>query len=90
MEKKTVVQGGHGPVPMEENGRRYIDATPVSVPMTGYYLRRMMSGELVEFMAEKKVENAAATAAFPMPSKGTGTIDVVPIVTTPPAKKEGT
>lgn len=50
MEKKTVVQGGFGAVPMEENGRRYIDAEPVEVPMTGYYLRRMMSGELVEYV----------------------------------------
>lgn len=53
METKTVVQGGHGPVPMEENSRRYIDADPVSIPMTAYYLRRMMAGELVEYTAPK-------------------------------------
>lgn len=49
IDKKTVVQGGFGPVPMEENGRRYIDAEPVTVPMSSYYVRRMMSGELVEY-----------------------------------------
>jgi len=50
METKTVVQGGFGPVPMEENSQRYIDAEPVTVPMTAYYARRMMTGELVEYV----------------------------------------
>jgi hypothetical protein len=52
-EIKYVVQGGHGPVPMAENSRRYIDAEPVAVDLQGafgaYYARRMMSGELVEY-----------------------------------------
>lgn len=52
-ELKTVAQGGHGPVPMAENSRRYIDAEPVTVDLQGphgaYYARRMMSGELVEY-----------------------------------------
>lgn len=76
MEKKTVVQGGHGPVPMEENSRRYIDAKPVSVPMTAYYLRRLMSGELVEYVASKTQAPAPTTTA------------TAPIVATPlPIKK---
>jgi hypothetical protein len=54
METKTVTQGGHGPVPMEENSRRYIDDEPKVVPMTAYYLRRMMSGELVEVQPKGK------------------------------------
>jgi hypothetical protein len=58
MSKVTVVQGGFGPVPMEENGRRYIDAEPATVELTGYYVRRMLSGELVEY-----VEPAAKTSS---------------------------
>lgn len=58
METKTVVQGGYGPVPMEENSRRYIDAEPVTVPMTSYYARRMMSGELVEYVAPAQPQKA--------------------------------
>lgn len=72
METKTVVQGGFGPVPMEENTRRYIDAEPMAVPMTGYYLRRMMSGELVEFVEQKAAPAASAAASAapaPAPSK---------------------
>ena len=65
MEKKTVVQGGHGPVPMEENSRRYIDKDPVSVPMTAYYVRRMMSGELVEATSSPMTAAAASVAAPP-------------------------
>jgi hypothetical protein len=48
MEEKTVVAGDHGPVPMEDNGRRYIDKEPVTIKVTAYYARRLMSGELVE------------------------------------------
>lgn len=48
METKTVVAGDHGPVPMEENARRYITDEPVEVPLTTYYVRRLMSGELRE------------------------------------------
>lgn len=47
-ETKTVVAGSYGPVPMEENSHRYITDTPVTIPMSNYYMRRMMSGELVE------------------------------------------
>jgi hypothetical protein len=52
---RTVVQGGYGPVPMAENGRRYINSEPVTVDLGStygsYYMRRLMSGELVEYMA---------------------------------------
>jgi hypothetical protein len=73
MDKKTVVQGGHGPVPMEENSRRYIDADPVEVPMTAYYVRRMLSGELVEAnmtaaTAPVAAPPSAARVAAPSPS----------------------
>lgn len=76
MEKKTVVQGGFGAVPMEENGRRYIDAEPVEVPMTGYYLRRMMSGELVEYVEQP----ASAPEATPAPAL---------VMSTPPVPAAG-
>lgn len=64
-DKKLVVQGGFGPVPMAENGRRYIDVEPVEIDLAGangsYYVRRMMSGELVEYAASpalaKRVES---------------------------------
>jgi hypothetical protein len=62
IEMKWVVQGGFGPVPMEENSRRYIDAEPVSIPMTSYYVRRMMSGELVEKTPPAPLANAPQTA----------------------------
>jgi hypothetical protein len=62
-ETKVVVQGGHGPVPMEENSRRYIDAEPTTVPMTAYYVRRMLSGELVEYVAPAKPSAPAAKKA---------------------------
>lgn len=36
-------------VPREENPRKYItDAEPVDIEMTGYYIRRMADGDLVE------------------------------------------
>lgn len=36
-------------VPREDNPRKYItDAEPVDIDMTGYYIRRMSAGELVE------------------------------------------
>ena len=78
MEKKTVVQGGHGPVPMEENSRRYIDKDPVSVPMTAYYVRRMMSGELVEAPSSM----TAATASV------SGSPSVAGAVASSPSKKD--
>lgn len=53
-ETKIVVAGQHGPVPMEENTRRYIGADPIEIPMSTYYLRRMMAGELVEYVAPPK------------------------------------
>lgn len=34
-------------VPMEEHPRRYIEETPVHVPDTAYYRRRMADGDLV-------------------------------------------
>ncbi|MDP2324744.1 MAG: hypothetical protein Q8N51_12010 [Gammaproteobacteria bacterium] len=40
-------------VPREDNPRKYItDAEPVDIDMTGYYIRRMSAGELVEVAAE--------------------------------------
>lgn len=59
METKTVIAGGHGPVPMEENSRRYIGSDPVTVPMTAYYARRMMAGELVEVAPAAPVKKEA-------------------------------
>ena len=50
MEKKFVIAGSHGPVPREDNPRRFIGAEPFEVPMTAYYLRRMAGEELVEFV----------------------------------------
>jgi hypothetical protein len=59
----TVVQGGHGPVPQRENTRRYIDSEPTDVDADdAYYARRMMSGELVEYVAP-----VAAVEAVPQP-----------------------
>jgi hypothetical protein len=53
-ETKTVIAGEHGPVPMEENTRRFIDQEPVEVDAnSAYYARRLMSGELVELTPEK-------------------------------------
>lgn len=68
-ESKTVVQGGHGPVPMEENTRRYIGDEPVTVPMSTYYLRRMMAGELVEYVAPSKPMTFAALPTFAAPEE---------------------
>ena len=34
-------------VPREDNARRYIESTPVEVPETTYYIRRIMDGDLV-------------------------------------------
>jgi hypothetical protein len=42
------VMAARAPVPMEENSRRYIGDTPVTVRLTTYYVRRLMSGELIE------------------------------------------
>lgn len=58
METKTVIAGPHGPVPMEENSRRYIGKDPVVIRVSSYYARRLMSGELVE------VQPAAAAPAM--------------------------
>lgn len=36
-------------VPRDDNPRKYItDSAPVEIEMTGYYIRRMSSGELIE------------------------------------------
>jgi hypothetical protein len=41
-------------VPREDNPRTYIDdADPVEIEMTGYYIRRMAEGDLVEVAAEQ-------------------------------------
>lgn len=41
-------------VPREDNPRTYItDAEPVEIEMTGYYIRRMAEGDLVEVAAEQ-------------------------------------
>lgn len=41
-------------VPREDNPRTYItDAEPVDIEMTGYYIRRMAEGDLVEVAAEQ-------------------------------------
>lgn len=53
MEKKMVVAGKHGPVAREDNPQRFIGAEPFEVPMTAYYVRRMMDGELVESLEVK-------------------------------------
>ncbi len=45
--KVTVVAGTEGKVPMEENSRRFIGATPVEITLSSYYRRRMADGELV-------------------------------------------
>lgn len=62
-ESKTVVAGPFGPVPMAENGRRYIDQEPVTVPLSGqfgsYYVRRIMSGELVEYAPPPQAQSLA-------------------------------
>lgn len=64
----TVVQGGHGPVPMVENTRRYIDADPVDVDAdNAYYARRMMSGELIEVALVQHVEAKSKQVGAPMP-----------------------
>jgi len=47
-------------VPREDNPRKYItDSEPVEIEMTGYYIRRMADGDLVEVADEQ-----------PNPSKG--------------------
>jgi hypothetical protein len=46
--RKRVVAGPFGRVPMEENSRRYISNEPVEVPLSTYYMRRIMHGELVD------------------------------------------
>lgn len=39
-------------VPREDDPRKYItDAEPVDIEMTGYYIRRMAEGDLVEVAA---------------------------------------
>jgi hypothetical protein len=41
-------------VPREDNPRKYItDSEPVEIEMTGYYIRRMADGDLVEVAAEQ-------------------------------------
>lgn len=41
-------------VPREEDPRKYItDAEPVEIEMTGYYVRRMADGDLVEVAGEQ-------------------------------------
>lgn len=41
-------------VPREDNPRDYItDAEPVEIEMTGYYIRRMAEGDLVEVAGEQ-------------------------------------
>lgn len=52
MEKKLVVAGKFGPVAREDNSQRFIGSEPFEVPLTGYYLRRIADGELVEYVAE--------------------------------------
>lgn len=64
MEKKTVIAGVHGPVPMEENTRRFIGSEPVEVPMSAYYIRRMAEGELVEPAAKFLDDQADKKAAL--------------------------
>jgi hypothetical protein len=66
MEEKTVVAGEYGPVPMEENSRRYINKEPVTIKVTAYYARRLMAGELIELsgdQADAATQKLAAEAA---------------------------
>jgi hypothetical protein len=50
MTTKRVIAGKFGPCPMEKNGRRYIGDVPVTVEITAYYARRLMHGDLVEYV----------------------------------------
>lgn len=50
-------------VPREEDPRTYItDAEPVEIEMTGYYIRRMAEGDLVEVAAEQRDPTAQGGA----------------------------
>ncbi len=64
MKTKRVV-ASKNPVPMEENSRRYIGKDPVTVDVTNYYARRIMSGELVEAPAPAPAVVAPAKPAAP-------------------------
>ena len=46
-------------VPMEEHPRRYIEETPVHVPDTAYYRRRMADGDLIALPEPDSVNEEA-------------------------------
>lgn len=78
IETKIVIAGPHGPVPTEENTRRYIGDQPTTVPMSTYYLRRMMSGELVEYVAPaEQPMTMVAEPAQPVVLTGSATPPIV-------------
>ena len=50
-------------VPMEHDPRSYIDeTTPVEIDPTGYYIRRMAEGDLVEAPAQPAKRGGKAVA----------------------------
>lgn len=54
-------------VPREDDPRKYVtDSEPVELEMTGYYIRRMSDGDLVEVPASAA---AAAVASAPTARK---------------------
>lgn len=50
-------------VPREDHSRRYIEAEPVIVPASAYYLRRIADGELVELTPAEAEAHAKKVAA---------------------------
>lgn len=57
-------------VPREDDPRRYItDAAPVEIEVTGYYIRRMSDGDLVEVAAEHADPTPAPVPADAAPKR---------------------
>lgn len=50
-------------VPREEDPRTYIGAEPVEIEPTGYYIRRLADGDLLEVPPRPSLAPAAAPAA---------------------------
>ncbi len=62
METMTVIATDHGPVATEENAHRFIADTPVIVPCSSYYMRRLADGE-IKVVSEEKHEKTKKKAS---------------------------
>lgn len=57
-------------VPREDDPRKYItDAEPVEIEVTGYYIRRMSDGDLLEVAAAQADPTPAPAPADAAPKK---------------------